>query len=187
MGSLSSCEALYSRGWGVSSVVVILSTDSSRPCCGGISAATHTEAGTMKEFEDEDDSPPTQAEVAHRRALELVIRDHAREVWGNLRAIDQLDSHTAEEILMEGMQRLLAKAKATKIETVKERGNTLLQAAKKLRSVVVALWGETGNGQGSLHSLKTCRICSGVKSAHKPDCPVKAALLAAKNAGLGGD
>jgi len=141
----------------------------------------------MSEF-DIDDETPTPAETAHKRALELVIRDHAREAWGNLRSIDQLDSAKAEQILIVVMQNLLLHAKKTKVETKSERDNSLWQAGKKLRAVVVELWGQTGNnGEAHLHSQKTCRICNGVKSAHKPDCPVKSALLAAKNAGLGGD
>lgn len=139
------------------------------------------------EFDIEDEAP-TQAEVAHKRAFELVIRDHAREAWGNLRGIDQLDSERAEQILMIVMQKLLSHAKKTKVETVSERDNRLFQAGRKLRAVVIELWWQTGvNGEAHLHSQKTCRICNGVKSAHKPDCPVKGALQAAKNAGLGGD
>ena len=141
----------------------------------------------MSEFDIEDDIP-TPAQTAQKRAMELVIRDHAREAWGNLRGIDQLDSKKAEEILMAGMQKLLAAVKSTKVESVSERHNALFQVGKRLRAVVMELWGETGsNGEAHLGSQKTCRLCKGLKSSHKPECPVKVALVAAKNVGLGGD
>lgn len=72
----------------------------------------------MSEFDDED-VQPTPAQNAHKRALDLVIRDHAREAWGQLRDIDHLDSEKAERTLVGVMQNLLHKSGKVKAPSVK--------------------------------------------------------------------
>src|SRR5689334_4065405 len=99
----------------------------------------------MSELDLDEDYIPTPAEAAHKRALDLVVKDHALEAWGTLRGIDQLDSAKAQQILIVVMQKLLLHAKKTKVESKSEQNNQLFQAGKKLRSVVVELWGQTGS------------------------------------------
>lgn len=122
------------------------------------------------------------------RPLEDVLKDYAVRAWGDLRSINQLDSHKAEQILAEHLGRFLLSLRDDGGEH-QRKVNRLIDAGRKLRDVVMKLWGEApkkGEPGSELSNgpLKLCRLCKKPKGAHKVHCPVKTALSAATDAGI---
>lgn len=122
----------------------------------------------------EDVAPKTD----RQKSLELILRQHALSVWGELRGIDQLDSATAVAIIVDGMQELLKQVPSAQRQADVQAYQNLMIAARKIRQALMATWGEdvTAEGKTYAHMVRLCRVCKGKKNAHEVECPVGIAI-----------
>lgn len=137
---------------------------------------------------DEDDADV--ADVAPKtnvqKNLELILRQHALSVWGELRGIDQLDSATAVKLIVEEMQELLAHVPSAQRQADVQAYQNLMIAARKIRQALMATWGEdvTAEGKTYAHTVRLCRVCKGKKNAHEVECPVGIAIKQISKLGI---
>lgn len=132
----------------------------------------------MTDTDDDTDVVDLAPKTDRQKSLELILRQHAISLWGELRGIDQLDSATAVALIVQEMQELLGHVPSAQRQADVQAYQNLMIAARKIRQALMATWGEEviAEGKTYAHTVRVCRVCKGKKNAHEVECPVGIAI-----------